>query len=340
MKKKNRAVRAAICIGVAVLVLTMAVFANYDNANGYSTIKTALKNVMFSDNYTLNADLSIDIDGISLASMEDQYLSDRNGDVKAQSVFTFTYADGSYSTEMHTVQDGYSFRSFDETSYSTKYKIPFEYDGSLVANTNNEVFTKGVNFIETLSDTLIGDIKNNIILSQTDGNNRTYNLNMTGEQLPKYMTAAFSFFCAGMRSSNTNIISHTDGEVSQVAEAERLIDSIFRNSTEPYINSINGNVTVDDHDRITAFDGRLVITGYDESDNARNIGFNINMTVGDFDTTTIERVNADEYEDIYNSSSYIVTESEDDDIYENEDGGYEINYDGNSVTITKDEITE
>ncbi len=338
MKKKNHAVRAAISIGVAVLVLTMAVFANYDNANGYSTIKTALKNVIFSDNYTLSASFGIDVDGVSLAAMDARYLSDRNGDVKSQTVCTTIFEDGSYSAEISTVQDGYRFYSFDEPyeeRVAADYKVPIEDDGSWDANTDNEVFTKGVNFAETLSDTLIGDIKNNIILSQAEGDNRIYNLNMTGEQLPKYMTAAFSFLCASMRSSGGDMINTG----SRAGDAESVFNSIFINSTEPYINSINGNVTVDDHDRITAFDGRLVITGYDETGSARNVGFNINMTVGDFGTTTIERVNADEYEDLYNSSLYVVTEQEDDGVYENGDG-YDIDYDGNSVVITGSEKAE
>lgn len=298
-KNKNRVIRAAICIGVSVILLTMAVFANYDNANGYSTIKEAAKNTLYTDNMTVSASMEATIDGVSLGKYDGTIKLDKTDDVKMQSVMNFSSVE--YATEsMETVQDGYKFVKYNyngsayDHSSAYKYRIS-DNDLPMIMDRDNEVFTKGVNLVETLCDTLIGDVKNNIVLESADGDSRTYRLNMTGEQLPKYMTAGFSFFCAGMRANNDSIYVAGDGSE---AEVQSLINEIFLNSTEPYINNVNGSVTVDEQNRITSFEGKLIITGYDNQGNAKNMTFDIFMTVGEFDTTSIERVNPDEYEDV------------------------------------------
>lgn len=305
-KNKNRVVRAAICIGVSVVLLTMAVFANYDNANGYSTIKTAAKNMLYTDNMTVNASMEANIDGVSLGKYDGTIKLDKTGDVKMQSVMNFS--SGEYTTKsLETVQDGYRYNKYDYdydgTSYdhSSGYKYRVSDDSfPMIMDRDNEMFTKGVNLVETLCDTLIGDVKNNIVLENTNGDSRTYRLNMTGEQLPKYMTAAFSFFCASQRADNT--LNEQDIELS---ETEQLIREMFLGQTEPFINSVNGSATVDEQNRITGFDGKLIITGYDNQGNVKDMTFDICMTAGEFGTTAIERVNPDEYEDVM---SYATTD--------------------------------
>lgn len=307
-KNKNRLVRAMICIGASVLLLTMAVFANYDNASGYSEIKNALKNMMYMDNGTANISTEAVIDGVNLAKFDIKMMMDKTSDVMMYTSFKYS-GDDYLNISEETVQDGYELTSStidnSDFSHSSKYKYKMNYDSfPMNINENNEMLTKGVNFVETLCDTLIGDIKNNIVLASTDGDSRTYSVNMNGEQLPKYMTAAFSFMCAGMRANNDFISD-------KISESEKLIKYMFMNPKEPYVNSIKGMITIDENGRVTAFDGALVITGYDKQDEAKDIKLNLSMTAGDFDTTTIPRVNADEYEEIRTYESYSVTYDED-----------------------------
>ena len=307
MKKKNRKLRAAICIGVAVLILSMAVFANYDNANGYATIKNATKNMLFSDNYTMNIEASIDIDGVLIGEVEGQnYKIDKNGNPQlSMEDITASGFGGSAYHYSTVIQDGKRYVKSEYNGQVSMYEYDY-YDNPLLYTPDDEVFGKGVNFIETLSDTLIGDIKNNIVLAQTDGDNRTYNLNMTGEQLPKYITAAFSFACAGARTGQSNYDENYIYELDPNDPGD-LIDMIMTNPNEPYINTVTGSVTVDGHDRITAFDGKLVITGYDQDNNMRNFNFNIKLTAGDYGTTVIEPINPDDYVSYLSGTSHIVT---------------------------------
>ena len=317
-KNKNRLVRAMICIGVSVLLLTMAVFANYDNASGYSEIKNAVKNMMYTDNGTANINAEAVLDGVNIAKFDIKMMLDKNSDVKMY-VSSMNSVGDYYDTSEETVQDGYKLKSYttdnSDFSRSSKYKYKMSPDSfPMNISKDNEMLTKGVNFVETLCDTLVGDIKNNIVLASTDGGSKTYSINMNGEQLPKYMTAAFSFMCAGMRA-NDDLIS------DKISEPEKLIKYMFMNPKEPYVNSINGMVTIDENNRITDFDGALIITGYDKQNEAKDIKLNLRMTAGDFDITTIPRVNADEYEEIGTYESYSMTYDEDADVNVNVSAG-------------------
>ncbi len=306
MKKKNRKLRAALCICAALLILSMAVFANYDNAGGYSAIKNGVKGLLYQDNFTLNVKADVSLDGASVGILTDMtYKHDKNGEAQVYSSESFLDVNGDRNLYEAIEQNGDRYVYSDYVAYGTgekqvnKFMYPDSGDGTFF-DVDDEVFNKGVNFVETLSDVLIGDIKNNIVLAQTDGASRTYSLNMSGDQLPKYMTAAFSFMCAGSRHS---------GALDMSGDLDAIMNNMMINQNEPYINNVCGNVTLDDRDRITAFDGKVTVTGYDENNAAHDLCFSINLTAGDYGTTKIDPVNPEEYQDVREMPYYVNTES-------------------------------
>ena len=248
-KTRNRIIRAAACIGVGVAVLGMAVFANFDNANGYGVVKEAAKNTFFSsDNVTADINVSADLEGSNLFGGKALIKKDAGGDVKMQTSSqsydeTGTLVD---TDNLMTIQDGYRLSSYtyntDEgpETHKTKYKMS-DRDISEELFTNTEVLDKQIGFLETLADTLIGDIKNNIVLTDSNDGNRTYTINMTGEQLPKYMTAAFSLFNASLRANYENSNEIFDEENVNI----QTMSEMFLNKNEPYVNTISGSVSID-----------------------------------------------------------------------------------------------
>ena len=173
----------------------MAVFANIDNANGYGVVKEAAKNTLFSsDNVTADINVSADLDGSNLFGGKALIKKDAGGDVKMQtSSQSYDETGTLVSTDnLMTIQDGYRLSSYTYNTnegpetHKTKYKMS-DRDISEEMFANTEVMDKQIGFLETLADTLIGDIKNNIVLTDSSDGNRTYTINMTGEQLPKYM---------------------------------------------------------------------------------------------------------------------------------------------------------
>lgn len=376
-KTRNRIIRAAACIGVGVAVLGMAVFANIDNANGYGVVKEAAKNTFFSsDNVTADINVSADLDGSNLFGGKALIKKDAGGDVKMQTLSqTYDETGAMVDTDnLMTIQDGYRLSSYTYNTsegpeiYKTKYKMS-DRDISEELFANTEVLDKQIGFLETLADTLIGDIKNNIVLTDSSDGNRTYTINMTGEQLPKYMTAAFSLFNASVRANYENANEIFDGEDANI----EIMSEMFLNKNEPYVNTISGSVSIDNNGRLSAFDGKVVLTGYDNTGAQKNLNMGLNAVFKDYGTTSIERVNADEYEDISTrittkysaeedgSGAISVTESDDEDVdgatnssvnlqANNEDGTfstYTVSSDGklrdengNVVTVTNSEIAE
>lgn len=376
-KTRNRIIRAAACIGVGVAVLGMAVFANIDNANGYGVVKEAAKNTFFSsDNVTADINVSADLDGSNLFGGKALIKKDAGGDVKMQTLSqTYDETGAMVDTDnLMTIQDGYRLSSYTYNTsegpeiYKTKYKMS-DSDISEELFANTEVLDKQIGFLETLADTLIGDIKNNIVLTDSSDGNRTYTINMTGEQLPKYMTAAFSLFNASVRANYENANEIFDGEDANI----QTMSEMFLNKNEPYVNTISGSVSIDNNGRLSAFDGKVVLTGYDNTGAQKNLNMGLNAVFKDYGTTSIERVNADEYEDISTrittkysaeedgSGAISVTESDDEGVdgaanssvnlqANNEDGTfstYTVSSDGklrdengNVVTVTNSEIAE
>ncbi len=303
MKKKNRKLRAALCVFTALLILGTAVFANYDNAGGYSEIKNALKNMLYQDNFSLNATAGVSIDGAN-AGFSEKVIYKLNGGGKVQS-YEYTEETVDYELDYShesICQDGDRYSSTttvdDEGNRHTSAYVYSGYgDAFPIADLEDERISKGVNLAEALSDVLVGDIKNNIALTQSDESGRTYTLNMSGEQLPKYLTAAFAFLCAGIREEKS-------GNLHINSEYEKTVIDIMTNAKEPYVKNVCGNVTIDDRDRITAFDGTVSIIGYDGNNNARELSYNLSLTVGDFGTTFIDPVtNPEDYNSMATAGS-------------------------------------
>ena len=62
--KQKRHFVTAVCLLVGLMVLTTSVYANYDNANGYSNYKSAVKNLLLStDNVTIDGEFGFYLDG-------------------------------------------------------------------------------------------------------------------------------------------------------------------------------------------------------------------------------------------------------------------------------------
>ena len=60
MKKKY--LKSVIGIGVGVILLTTAVFANYESASGYTACKNALKKVAFAENFSMDYTTEVTFD--------------------------------------------------------------------------------------------------------------------------------------------------------------------------------------------------------------------------------------------------------------------------------------
>lgn len=324
-KNKQRLARVITCVGISVVLLSTAVFANLDNASGYSTFKKGIKNVVYSDNFSMEANFSVGINDEKILDMNQIIKVDKNSDAKLSSESTSNYYDNSHTNDYNNyysksvIQDGYRYNSNEsEGSFSTGNKYAYkDSKGSLESMIVNksESFDKGINFAETLTDALIGDVKNNFVLVDSSNDNKTYTIDMTGEQLPSYVTAGISLMCAQIRQDRNDIVIQPGSEVSE----SDVVENMFMNEKEPFIDKIAGKVLLDNNDNLVGFDGNIVIKGYNYDGSEISLDFNVDVDFYDYGTTKVERVNPDEYEILGDNVGMYTSVDEDSD--------------GNTITI-------
>ena len=187
--KKNRYFKTLACLLVGAVLLSGSAYANYDNANGYTNYKDAIKKFLYVENFSMQADLSLEHNGTTLESASMTYMYDRNGNPSEH--IKEVSSDGS-NTSDQWIQDGknISIYSGDDEFYAYEaYSKGFN-DEFLNDTTENKEYTeKTVRFIELLADTFVGDLKNNFVLSSNEDGKRTYQVNLQGQQIPTYINA-------------------------------------------------------------------------------------------------------------------------------------------------------
>lgn len=316
MKNKKRMLRAAACIGMGVLILSTAVFANIDNAGGYSVVKSAVKDMCYRDNFTAAGSYSFELDGNELMRAEAGLMTNGGGEPSereySKTYITNSAGESELTNESERVlQNGYRYNSYYDINYEPETSKTVYYDGEYsgggLLGDDPELIDKQINFMEAIADSLIGDIKNNFVMTGAE-NGRSYAVNMSGEQLPKYISAGLSLVCSSMRQSGANALD--DGPDSELS----VFNELFLNEREPYVKEVNAEFDTDDSGRLSRAAVNVVLCGYDSSGSEREASFKMELNISDFDTTVIEPVNPNEYVSVdaaYAESAEVTVSSED-----------------------------
>lgn len=307
---KNKYVKTAICFGVGAVLLTAAVFANYDNANGYSVCKGAVKGLLFETNFTANYQMDLKLDGESLSHYEGVHQTNGGGDPARYNSSTDTSRyelggetvtssqeyinQGDQSISIYTRADG------TKESYASKIYpniingVEEKEDGSLIGN-RGDMVERAINFGEKLCDTLVGDLKNSFILSENKDGIRTYDVSLTGSQMPDLVSAGTSLLVSSMKESvERNREYREQNPEYYQGEQYRSIDDLFYENLfmggDPMIDSVNGTMSVNEKDQPTLMKGALTVTGYDESGQSHTMEVSVEIKLSDYGTTSIQPV--------------------------------------------------
>lgn len=303
---KNKYFKTALCLGVGVITLTAAVFANYDNANGYSVCKNAAKSMLYETNYTMHTKLDIKIDGESLSKYDAVYQtaggqnpmryisntyyerSTPSDDFKTSKYESYRQdnCDISINTDSNGMQSSYVYEMYnsdDTQSYDSD-------DGSLIGN-RSEMTEKVINFAELACDALVGDLKNSIILVDSKDDKNTYNISLSENQMPELISSGISLLIGSTKQS--------------LAESARLYaehpedygdvdDKIFINDTmlyggDPTVDSVNGTVTVLNNGKPESLDGSLYISGIGKDGKHHVLEVSVSLNFSNYGTTSIEK---------------------------------------------------
>lgn len=273
--KKRTAVAVAMVVGVTVLA--GAAFANYSTSNGYEVGKTAFKGLLNNENYTANVKFSYDIDGENIAKTETTEMYDRASKTMSRKEISSDYyssGEQHYYTWINENERIIYTKSADgagnEDEFSegyTSYGFYGNFDTMGSADEKErETNQKIVRFAELLGDTLVGDLKNNVVMTASDDNSTTYEINLDAIQIPELVNA-------GLSAMFSSVGTYDSG------------DPMMKLGTEPVAKSASLKFTVDNEGRL--IDG--VATGVMAGE-GHEATVSMSLSMSDYGSTVPETV--------------------------------------------------
>lgn len=312
MNVKKKYFRALAGLGAGAVLLSAAVFANYDSANGYTNCKTALKGLLDCDNMSIDHTTEVSLDGERAMAYYGSLKVHGGGNPSFRAEQTYEEGDTS-RVDIEQQQDGKRIHTnIDEKGekHSGYYQTDTE-TKSVVAQMNeggNNLGNKVVSFVETIGDALIGDLKNNFVLTSEEDGSATYSVSLTREQMPSYVNSGISVL-ASVITSNTDVTSMDEADLMP---SEKAALAMF-GSAEPYVRDAQLTMTVDGELHPTSVICKINFVGYDRDGGEHTLSLSTDMEFYDFGNTEIEPISEEELLTMENMSKYYIdTESAED----------------------------
>ena len=305
MNVKKKYFRALAGLGAGAVLLSAAVFANYDSANGYTNCKTALKGLLDCDNMSIDHTTEISFDSERVAACYGSLKIHGGGNPSYRAEQTCEIVGKQSTLNIAQRQDGKMiYTDINEDGKKNSYYYPSDTETkSVVAQMNesgNNLGNKVVSFAETIGDALIGDLKNNFVLTSEEDGQSTYSISLTREQMPSYVNSGISVL-ASLVTANADTSAIDEDEL---LPPEKAALSMF-GSSEPYVRDAQLTMTVDDELRPTSVICKINFVGYDRDGGEHTLSLSTDLELYDFGSTEIEPISEEEILAMDKSKYYI-----------------------------------
>lgn len=195
--------RVMTCLTVGVCVLAISATAAFGSVNGYANYKTGVKS------------LALDVDNVSAAGSFTMTYDGKpvmNGDAEiaidgANQASHVVLSDGhNQSEEWNTTFDGVKTWFDSDAPYYFTYDAEKEKSGHGLLNIDgdDELSKRVVNFLEMGADTVMGDLKNNVVEIDASNGIYTYQLDISNSQVPAIVNAGLSVLAYAASDSFAN----------------------------------------------------------------------------------------------------------------------------------------
>lgn len=295
-KKPNKRLKAVISLGVGVVLLTGAVFANYDSASGYTTCKDSLKKILYADNLSVDITAKATVDGNDLYNLytTNKFNLGGNPSYRSETTTEDNSVNGGESYwHLSQYQDNLGIEKY-QNGYPYIYKTDPEYYGNeknlggLIFGTDDISTSKFIGFAESIGDVLVGDLKNNLVPVSNEDGVRTYSMTLSRDQMPSYVNSGISLMSSLIQKSyNENL------DVEATNEMDKQM-SKFIGSGEPYVKDASFLMTIDKDGNPTKIKGSFNFIGYDTSGGEHVMNLSADFDLYDYGSTEIERFSAEE----------------------------------------------
>ena len=302
MNIKKKYFKAIAGLGAGAVLLTCAVFANYDNANSYTNCKNALKSLLYTDNMSIDYTAELKIDGQKIGAYYGGLKLNANGDPSYRSENTYEFGD-SIRYNLNQYQDGKGINKLvsDWETHAYYYNNGGYNPGTAIeqisGGEDSDFGDKLVGFCETVGDVLVGDLKNNFVMTENKDGVSRYSVSLTKDQMPAYVNSGVSLI-ASVITSNMNTET-------------RAMLAIF-GSGEPYVKNVEFNMSVDENQHPGDIKCVINFSGYDKNGGEHNMTLTTDLSFYDFGNTVIETIPESEIRQMENSDNlYRITDGAD-----------------------------
>lgn len=281
---KNKKTMSVIGVAAGVCILTSAAFANYQTANGYEALKQSLFNLPKYENYTMDFDFAVSTDGTTIATVSEYQEFDKASEL-SHSKGESTTADGeSYSNENWS-QDGKDIWKNSDGTYQGVDDVIFSGGMSSLGLTGNEeTDQKIIRFLELLSDTLVGDLKNNFVCVEDGENSATYEVNLTSVQIPELVNAGLGAVFSMQNYYYDTAEYYEDAELS---EPDRIVQNL---GSDPRVDSVKCRFTVNKDNTLQNGEMTVVFAGEDKNGARHDFTVNGTLDFSNVGTTTVQKL--------------------------------------------------
>ena len=236
--KKNRVMA---CLIAGVCVLTVSVTAAFGSINGYANYKTAVKALALDvDNVSAKGTYTLTYDGQEVMNGQVDVGCD-GADQYSHSVVT----DGiSTSEDWSTTLNGVNtwFNSSDDHYYNYEVEAEKAGHGLLNIGSDDEMSQRVFTLLELGADTVVGDLKNNVVEIDAKDGLYTYQLDIDSSQVPAVVNAALSVFAYATSENvaNTRYVQWEDwnGSVVRYYE-EQTGESLDQDFIDHYFGAVD-----------------------------------------------------------------------------------------------------
>lgn len=219
MKTNSKRLTRAVVIGLAgVLVLSVSAFAAWGSSSGYGKYKDAVTKIFTeTDNVTIDADASIIMDDDVAFHSEMQYKIDGK-DYSTYDKSTPTVNTDEYGNEYFRSVIGNTETWFYDNETYYQYELdPAERENLLSLG---EYGDKVIQFGKLCADTVLGDLKNNVVLVDKKDGIRNYSLDISGDQVPALINSGIDLVLAAGGNSG-GYVTYEDADKSFAAYYEK-----------------------------------------------------------------------------------------------------------------------
>ncbi|MBP2032805.1 hypothetical protein J2Z42_001479 [Clostridium algifaecis] len=273
MNKKLVAMVTSLVVGSSVLLGTA--YANASQLSGYEAYKTSVKDSKALKNETTNLKMSVYDNGSDIADMTTNYKINLASNAMSQ-VTTVKSSAGNQTFSKYK-QDG---KNISKSSSSDVYNVR-ENKNKNVKEKDKAENPEIAKSVETVIDTLVGNMKNNVSVVDNNDGTKKVSINLSENDVTPLVNALASM--AIIKSSDEPMHNEKAGDINLTNVLPQLQSNI-KIKTVKVTGDINKNDILDNQI------AKVVLTGIDAQGKTHEITINATLDLSNINSTTTDAV--------------------------------------------------